>query len=77
VPAAVIWIELRRRYACRYRISSPALRISEAHVANQSPPLMPAQPQNTEQPTCDRCRLRDDRAIYLDVVDRVLEIIAA
>ena len=72
MPAAVIWIELRRRHACHY-----SLRISEAHVANQSSPLMPAQPQNTEQPTCDRCRLRDDRAIYLDVVDRVLEIIAA
>ena len=71
MSAAVIWMALRRRHACHY-----SLRFSEAHVANQSPPLMPAQPQNTEQPTRDRCRLRDDRAIYLDVIEDVLYITA-
>ena len=37
---------------------------------------MPAQPKNAEQPACDRCGLGNDRAIYLDVIDDVLEIIA-
>ena len=54
----------------------PALRFSEAHGANQSPPLMPAQPKNTEQPTGDRRGLRNDGAIYPDVVDNGLEILA-
>ena len=71
MSAAVIWIALRRRHACHY-----SLRFSEAHVANQSLPLMPAQPQNTEQPTRDRFGLRDDRAIYLDVIEDVLYITA-
>ena len=37
---------------------------------------MPAQPQNTKQPTRDRCRLGDDRPIYLDVINNVLDILA-
>ena len=35
---------------------------------------MPAQPKNTEQPTRDRGGFGNDRAIYLDIVDNVLEI---
>ena len=62
------------------RLCSPAkdapLRFSEAHRANQSLPLKPAQPKNTEQATRDRRRLRNDRAIYLDVIDSDLEIVA-
>src|SRR5206468_7722618 len=41
----------------------------EAHGPNQSPPLKPAQPKNTEQPTRDRRRLRNDHPIYLNVID--------
>ena len=36
---------------------------------------MPAQPKNTEQPTRDRRGLRN-RAIYLDVIELELEIVA-
>ena len=50
-----------------------ALRAPEAHGANQSPPLKPAQPKNTEQATRDRRGLRN-RAIYLDVIELELEI---
>ena len=42
----------------------------------QSPPLMPAQPNNAKQPTRDRRRLRNDRPIYLNVIDFILEIAA-
>src|SRR5262249_45656481 len=37
---------LRRRHACRYVTS--VLPAPPAHGANQSPPLMPAEPENTE-----------------------------
>jgi hypothetical protein len=61
-----------------YEIAPLALNrcASEAHGANQPPPLMPAQPKNAEQPAPDRRGLRNDRAIQLDVVDDCLEIIA-
>ena len=49
---------------------------TQAHAVNQSPPMVPAQPNYAEQPTRDRRGLRNDRAIYLDVIDRVLEILA-
>jgi hypothetical protein len=35
---------------------------------------MPAQPEDAEQPTRDRCRLRNYRALYPDIVDDVLDI---
>ena len=35
----------------------------------QSPPLMPAQRKNTEQPTRDRRGFRNDHPIYLNVID--------
>jgi hypothetical protein len=35
---------------------------------------MPAQPKNAEQPTRDRCRLGNYRALYPDIVDDVLDI---
>ena len=76
MPAAVIWIALRRRYACRYRTSSPALRFPEPHGAKQSSPLMPTKAKNTEQATGDCSGLRNDRAIYLDVIELELEIAA-
>ena len=44
--------------------------------ADQSPPLKPAQPKNAEQSTRDGRRFRNDRAIYLDVIDLGLEIVA-
>ena len=53
-----------------------ALRAPETQRANQSPPLKPAQPKNTEQPAGDRRRLRNDCAIYQDVIDHVLDIVA-
>ena len=37
---------------------------------------MPAEPENAEQPTRDGCRLRNDRTIYLDIIDDGLEIFA-
>jgi len=46
-----------------------------AHAANQSTPLMPAQPEDAEQPARDRCRLRNYCAPYPDIVDDVLEIV--
>jgi hypothetical protein len=36
---------------------------------------MPTEPQNAEQATRDRRGLGDDGAIYLDVIDLVLEIV--
>ena len=45
------------------------LRTPKAHGANQSPPLMPAEPKYTEQAGCDRRGLRNDRATQLEVVD--------
>jgi len=42
----------------------------------QSPPLKPTQRKNAEQPARDRCGLRNDGAIDLDVIDLVLEIVA-
>ena len=45
----------------------------EAYRANQSPPLMPAQPEDAEHPARDRRWLRNDRAIYLDVIERAVE----
>jgi hypothetical protein len=35
---------------------------------------MPAQPEDAEQSTRDRCRLRNYRALYPDIVDDVLDI---
>ena len=52
-----------------------SLRAPETHWANQPPPLKPAQPKNTEQATRDRRGLRN-RAIYLDVIEYELEIVA-
>ena len=52
-----------------------SLRAPETHGANQSPPLKPTQPKNTEQATRDRRGLRN-RAIYLDVIELELEIVA-
>ena len=50
------------------------LRAPEAHGANQSPPLMPAQAKNAEQSSRDRRGLGNDRAIYLDVIYYVLQV---
>jgi hypothetical protein len=50
------------------------LRALEAHRSNQSPPLKPTQPENTEQPTRDCSGLRNDRATYQDIIDNVLVI---
>ena len=50
------------------------LRAPQAHGANQSPPLKPAQSKNAEQATRDRRGLGNDGAIYLDVIDLVLKI---
>jgi hypothetical protein len=52
------------------------LRAPEAYRANQSPPLMPAEPEDTEQPTCNSRRLGNDRALHPDIIDSVLEICA-
>ncbi len=71
-------LQMRQRL-WRYReTTNPrlALRFSEANGANQSPPLKPAQPKNAEQPTRDRCRLGNDRATNLNVIDSELEIVA-
>ena len=54
------------------RLSTPV-----AHGANQSPPLMPAEPKKAKEPTCDSGGLRNDRAIDLDVIDPCLKIVAA
>ena len=51
-------------------------RAPETHGANQSPPLMPAEAKDAEQPTCDRRGLRNRGASQLDVVDDSLEVIA-
>ena len=40
-----------------------------AHAANQSTPLMPAQPKNAEQSARDGRWLGNYRAIYLDIID--------
>ena len=45
------------------------LRAPQTQRANQSPPLKPAQPKNTEQPARDRRRLRNGHPIYLNVID--------
>ena len=50
------------------------LRSPEAHGADQSLPLKPAKPKNTKQPARDRGGLRNNRAIYLDVIEFELEI---
>ena len=49
---------------------------TQTHAANQSTPPMPAQPKNAEQTARDRCRLRNDRPIYLDIIDDGLDIVA-
>jgi hypothetical protein len=49
----------------------------QMHGANPSPALKPAEPKNTEQPAHDSPGLRDDRAVYLDIIDYVLEIVPA
>jgi hypothetical protein len=46
----------------------------QAHGANQSPALMPAESKDAEQPASDGCRLGNNRAIHPDIVDNVLEI---
>jgi len=58
------------------RLSSLNQRLSATptHAANQSTPLMPAQPKNAKQPACNRRGLRSYRALYPDVVDDVLDI---
>jgi len=48
-----------------FRLSAP----QAGHDKSQSPPLMETEPENTEQPTCDRCRLRNYRASQLEVVE--------
>ena len=53
-----------------------SLRFPEAHGANQSLPLKPAKPKNAEQPTRDRCRLRNDRAANLNVIQLELKVAA-
>src|SRR5947207_2723335 len=50
--------------ATRRRSATP-----KVHRANQSPPLMPAQPENPEQSTRDGRRFGNDRASQLDVVE--------
>ena len=52
------------------------LRAPEAHGANQSPPLMPTQPKNTEKAACNSRRLGNDGALNTDIVDDVLHIAA-
>jgi hypothetical protein len=47
--------------------------VATKYAANQSPPLMPAQPKDAEQPTHDGRWLRS-YALYPDIVDDVLEI---
>ena len=51
-----------------------SLRSSQPHAVKQSPPLKPAQSNHAKQTTRDGRRLRNGRAIYLDVIDLVLEI---
>jgi hypothetical protein len=46
----------------------------EAHGANQSPPLKPAQPKDAKQAASDCRRLGNDRARYQDIIDDILEI---
>ena len=46
------------------------------HGANQSPPLKPTEPKNTEQSARDRRRLRNGHPVYLNVTDLILEIVA-
>jgi hypothetical protein len=48
----------------------------QTRKVNQSPPLKPAEPKNTEQPAHDGRRLRNYGAIQLDVVDDRLVILA-
>ena len=55
---------------------SSVLRAPQPHGTNQSPPLKPTQPKNTEQPARDRRRLRNGRPIYLNIIDFILEIVA-
>ena len=45
------------------------LRASQTQRANQSPPLIPAEPENTEESTGYRRGLGNDDAIYLDVIE--------
>src|SRR6266550_9452153 len=68
------WNGRRGDSSTRWQTVLARLRAPEAHGANQSPPLMPAQAKNAEQATCDRRALRNDETIYLDVIDLVLEI---
>ena len=53
----------------RFASSAP-----QTQRANQSPPLKPAQPKNTQQPARDRRRLRNGHPIYLNVIDYILGI---
>ena len=69
MSAAVIWIALRRRHACHY-----GLRFSEAQGADQLLSLKPAKPKNPEQPARDCGRLRNDPAVYLEVIEKILKI---
>ena len=48
----------------------------QTHETNQSTPLKPAEPKDAEQATRDGCWLRNDRTIYLDIIDDGLEIVA-
>jgi hypothetical protein len=52
--------------------SASSLSATPTHAANQSTPLIPAQPEDAEQPARDRCRLRN--YLYPDIVDDVLNI---
>jgi len=54
------------------RLSTPV-----AHGANQSSPLMPAEPKKAKEPTRDSGWLGNDCAIDLDVIDPCLKIVAA
>ena len=61
--------ENARMTLSRFAVEEIGLRAPEAHGANQSPPLMPAEPKNTEQAGRDRRRLGNDRASQLEVVE--------
>ena len=62
------------RFIVNANHSASSLSATQTHAANQSTPLMPAQPEDAEQPTRDRSRLRNYRALYPDIVDNVLDI---
>jgi hypothetical protein len=65
--------EPRAQRGFRFALCS-YLRAPEAYGTNQSPPLIPAEPENTEQPTCNSRGLGNDRATYQDIIDNVLVI---